>query len=53
MKTRERWLLDAIEAVAPLFRNAGHEIPPVKVSVGFPPTGGLIGVCLACVSLKP
>ena len=51
MKTRERGLLDAIEAVAPWFRNAGHEIPPVKVSVGFPPTGGLkknrrvLGVC--------
>lgn len=51
MKTRERWLLEAIESVAPLFRNAGHELPVVKVSVGFPPTGGLkknrrvLGVC--------
>ena len=41
MKTRERWLLEAIEGVSPLFRAAGVELPVVKVSVGFPPTGGL------------
>ncbi len=51
MKTRERWLLEAIEGLAPLFRAAGVELPVVKVSVGFPPTGGLkknrrvLGVC--------
>ena len=51
MKTRERWLLEAIEGVSPLFRAAGFELPVVKVSVGFPPIGGLkknrrvLGVC--------
>ena len=58
MKTREQWLLEAIEGVKPLFKNAGQELPPVKVSVGFPPVGGLrrsrrvIGVCFAKTATK-
>ena len=36
---REAWLQAATEAVRPLFRVAGYEIPPVAVSVGWPSRG--------------
>jgi len=37
--TREEWLLQAIEAVKPIFQEKGHIVPNVKVSCGFPSTG--------------
>jgi hypothetical protein len=37
---REAWLMSAVEHVKPIFENAGYVIPPVRVSVGFPSTGG-------------
>lgn len=33
---RETWLLQAIEAMRPIFDKVGETIPPVKVSVGWP-----------------
>lgn len=33
---RETWLIAAVEALAPLFAEAGAEIPSVRVSVGWP-----------------
>ena len=47
---REQWLQLAIRHLAPLFNVLGHQVPSVKVSVGFP-SGGLrssaIGQCWA------
>jgi hypothetical protein len=40
MTTREEWLNEAITLLAPLFKRAGHELPTVKVSVGWPAVGG-------------
>jgi hypothetical protein len=37
---REQWLMEAVKHIAPIFEMRGHSIPPVKVSVGFPSTGG-------------
>lgn len=48
---REAWLQAAVEALRPLFRGAGFEVPPVAVSVGWPSRGGtstakrVIGQC--------
>ncbi len=39
-KTREEWLTAATEALRPMFRGHGHEVPPVRVSCGWPSTGG-------------
>ena len=48
-KTREAWLSAAVEALSPLFAAQGKELPPVKVSVGFPGgrgnKAGVIGQC--------
>lgn len=33
--TREEWLVAAIKALAPLFAEKGHDLPVVRVSVGF------------------
>lgn len=33
---REQWLMHAVEAVAPLFAAIGYELPPVRISVGWP-----------------
>ncbi|WBQ03828.1 SprT-like domain-containing protein [Kribbella sp. CA-293567] len=47
--TREEWLTAAIAAVAPLFVANGHQLPAVRVSVGFPGGRGnktsVIGQC--------
>lgn len=34
--TREAWLLAATEKLKPLFKQHGHDIPELRVSVGFP-----------------
>lgn len=40
--TREQWLEAAIKKFEPLFNSAGHsQLPPIKVSVGWPVRGGL------------
>ena len=39
-QTREQWLMAAVKHIAPIFEARGYSIPPVKVSVGFPSTGG-------------
>ena len=35
-RTREEWLIAAIEALRPLYEEHGHEIPAYQVSVGWP-----------------
>jgi len=37
---REQWLMAAVDHLIPIFERAGYAVPPVKVSVGFPSTGG-------------
>jgi len=37
---REQWLMAAVEHIAPIFQARGYVVPQVKVSVGFPSTGG-------------
>ncbi|QWE02055.1 SprT-like domain-containing protein [Polynucleobacter sp. JS-JIR-II-b4] len=37
---REQWLIAAVDHLTPIFERMGYSIPPVKVSVGFPSTGG-------------
>lgn len=39
--TREGWLEAAVEKLRPAFKNAGHELPQIRVSVGWPSKGGL------------
>lgn len=52
MKTREQWLNEAVEMLRPRFAP-NYTIPPLKVSIGFPPKGGLgrrskvTGVCFS------
>ena len=36
MKNREAWLIEAAEAMTPWFAEIGHEVPPLRVSVGWP-----------------
>ncbi|MFC0623794.1 transcription elongation protein SprT [Kribbella deserti] len=47
--TRESWLIAAVEALTPMFTELGHEVPPVRISVGFPSGKGsrakAIGQC--------
>lgn len=47
--TREGWLVAAVEALVPVFREVGEEIPTVQVSVGWPGGRGrknsVIGQC--------
>jgi len=47
--TREEWLTAAVAALAPLFAEAGAELPAVRVSVGWPGGNGrknsVIGQC--------
>ena len=49
-ENREAWLQAAVAKLAPIFRAIGHEVPPVKTSIGFP-SGGIrsnaIGQCWA------
>jgi hypothetical protein len=48
-ETREAWLVAAIAALAPMFTELGHDVPAVRVSVGFPGGRGnrasVIGQC--------
>jgi len=37
---REQWLMAAVDHLIPIFERAGYAVPLVKVSVGFPSTGG-------------
>jgi hypothetical protein len=37
---REQWLMAAVGHITPIFESRGHVVPRVKVSVGFPSTGG-------------
>jgi hypothetical protein len=39
--TREDWLIKAVDAFGPMFKLNKLEIPPVKVSCGFPSKGAL------------
>jgi len=52
--TREEWLTAAIEALAPLFKQHGHTVPPVRVSVGWPggrgPKQNVVGQCWGTTS---
>jgi len=56
--TREAWLLAAVEALRPLFEEHGATIPPLRVSVGWPPKGGTgsgqytAGICHHSVGTK-
>lgn len=49
--TREQWLEAAVVELKPLFKAAGVELPPVRVSIGWPSKGGtsskskVIGQC--------
>jgi hypothetical protein len=38
--TRELWLLIAVEKLKPLFSDNGYKLPEVRVSCGWPSTGG-------------
>ena len=45
---REIWLQNAVDLIAPIFKNKGYTIPKVRVSCGFPSTGNKskhIGQC--------
>lgn len=48
-ETRESWLIAAVEALTPMFTELGHELPEVRISVGFPSGKGsrarAIGQC--------
>ena len=37
---REQWLMAAVDHLVPIFEARGYSVPAVKVSVGFPSTGG-------------
>ena len=40
--TREQYLMAATDLLKPRFRQAGHDLPPVRVSVGWPSTRRVI-----------
>ena len=48
---REEWLMKAVDEIAPIFGRHEINLPPVRVSVGFPPKkalakkGKALGVC--------
>lgn len=37
--TRESWLIAGVERITPIFAAQGHEVPQVRVSIGWPGTG--------------
>lgn len=46
--TREEWLEEVAEGMAPWFANLGHPLPKARMSVGFPSTGSkgrAVGQC--------
>lgn len=50
MQTREEWLNAAVDELRPIYGDVAKVPPVVKVSIGFPPKGGLakrrvLGVC--------
>ena len=38
-KLREEWLMEAAEQIKIIFERVGYQVPPVKVSIGFPSDG--------------
>lgn len=38
---REAWLEAAVNKMMPHFKNAGYDVPPIRVSCGWPSSGGL------------
>lgn len=40
-ETREQWLTEAVVLMTPLFSGHGYKIPKVRVSCGWPSSGGL------------
>lgn len=40
-QTREQWLIAAVAAMTPLFTSNGYKVPNVRVTCGWPSTGGL------------
>lgn len=53
--SREAWMIAAVEALTPWYVEVGHEVPPVRVSIGWP--GGrsdatVLGSCWAKESVK-
>lgn len=53
--SREAWMIAAVEALTPWYVAIGHEVPPVRVSIGWP--GGrsdatVLGSCWAKESVK-
>jgi hypothetical protein len=56
VKTREQWLLQAVKAMAPDFEKAGHPLPEVRVSIGWPGGRGnkqaVIGQCWSASAVK-
>ena len=47
-KLREEWLMEAVEQIRLIFERVGYQVPPVKVSIGFPSTvskGRHLGQC--------
>lgn len=55
-QTREAWMLSAIEALTPLFNDAGATVPALRVSVGWPGGRGnkrnTIGQCWAASAVE-
>src|SRR5450759_2694643 len=52
---REAWLTEVVRTVRPAFKRAGHELPVVRVSVGWPggkrnPKGTTVGQCWSATS---
>ena len=49
--TREAWMLRAVELMRPLFAEIGEEVPPVRISIGWPGGRGnkqhVVGQCWA------
>lgn len=39
--TREKWLLEAVSLMAPLFEAKGYKVPKVRVACGWPSSRGL------------
>ena len=41
LELREAWLMEAVVRITPLLTSAGLEVPPLRVSCGWPHRGGL------------
>lgn len=55
-RTREEWMLAAVEAFRPWFRDEGETLPPVRISIGWPggrgPKTGVLGQCYAASAVE-